>query len=266
MTLRQTTLDIIGELEEASGFPAQVTGLGSLDTLATVRVARGPSAKHLVLFNPHAESPPDYLIAHACGMAIRLYSVPRRERFELAPCDAGRNAVEDDLFGDEGSMREMWLTPEQAHSLRDKLYGGIMMQLKSTPVGLRVDDWLWREHPDLRDLQTVSCREQLTEGLAFLDPRVGETVPPRQLAVSVSMHVAVAGFWSRALDDPSLVEPYQAASGEAEGRALLALWDLRPNDPVDDRALVDAWADELGIGEWYEWRSFPTPGSPAPAA
>jgi hypothetical protein len=266
MTLRQVTCDIIARLERETGYPAQVTALGSLGADPALRVARHPTATHHVLYNPLAEAAPDYIIAHQCGVALRLFANPPETRFELAPSDTGRSAVEREMTDPKGIVHRLRLTPEQTISLRDKLYGGLMFQLRATPVGLRVDRWLWDEFADLRDLQAAGARVQLREDLHLLDPEVRAVTPPRPLTASLAMNAAVAEFWSRTWDEPALVDPYRPPGSYRDGRALLRLWDMLPDEPAGDRGLVDAWAETLGIIDWYEWRPFPTPGAPAPAA
>jgi hypothetical protein len=264
--LRDATNEILRRLEEESGCPVQVTAMGGLSALATIRIARANATAHYVIYNPLAPSEPDYLIAHACGVALRLFAVPTESRLEVAPAETGREAVDRELAAPGGVVDRFRLSPSQAASLRDKLYGGLMLQLRTTPVGLRVDRWLWETCPSLRDLQTAGARALLAEGVALLAPDVRDVTPARALAASLAMHGAAAEFWSRTWDEPGVLEPYRQAALDRDGRALMHHWDMLPDDPARDRALIDTWADQLGMADWYEWRPYPSPGDPAPAA
>jgi hypothetical protein len=266
MELRPETLEIIARLQTDTGYPVQVTALGSLNTLAAVNLARGATATHYVLFNPLADAAPDYLIAHQCAVGLRLFSVAPELRFEVAPSDAGRATVERELTDAKGLVHRLRLTPEQTTPLRDKLYGGLMMQLRTTPVGLRVDRWLWERYPGLRDVQQDAARELIAEGTASLEPEVRSMTPPRPLMASLAMSAATAEFWARTWAEPEIVDPFRSPGSYRDGRALMRLWDMIPDDALEDRSLVDAWADMLGIRDWYEWRPYPTPGESAPAA
>lgn len=264
--LREATHEIMSRLERVSGYPVQVTAMGGLTALAAVRVARARTATHHVLYNPLAESEPDYPIAHGCGMALRLFAVQPADRFEVAPAESGREAIERELTAAGGIADRFRLSPAQSTSLRDKLYGGLMLQLRTTPLGLRVDRWLWETFPSLRDLQTDGARAQLAEGVGLLSPEVREFTPPRALSASLAMHGAAAEFWARTWADPTVLDPYRVAASDRDGRALMHHWDMLPDDPAQDRALVDTWATTVGIGDWYDWRPFPSPGDSAPAA
>lgn len=264
MELRDSTIALIQRLEEETGLAVQVTAVASLDTLATVKMARGGQAMHHVMFNPMADAAPDYLICRDCAFALRQYAPPPDDRVELAPSDVGRARVEEQLRAPKGPVHRYHLDDERVTTLRDKLYGGMMLQLKTTPVGIRVDEWLLEEYPDLSDLQQGHARQRILDDMQMLSEEVRSLTPPRPLMASLAMNAAFAEFWSRRWQEPELVEPYRAPGSFRDGRALLRISDSLPKDPGSDKALVDEWARMLGLSDWYQWRTFPTP-SPSPA-
>ncbi|MFN2251142.1 MAG: hypothetical protein ACK2UL_04425 [Anaerolineae bacterium] len=260
--LRPSTLEIIELLESATGLPAQVTAVASLDTIAVVKPARGAQAAHHVMFNPMADEPPDYLICHECGIALRQYAPPPEDRVEMAPDEQGRQRVEEQLRGPKGPVHRYRLDDERTASLRDKLYGGMMLQLRSTPVGLRVDEWLMEHYPDLGDLQESFAMGKMADDLAILSADVRSITPPRPLMASLALNGAYAEFWSRLWGQPELVTPYRDPGSYRDARALMRSFDAAPDDPAHDTALIDEWALTLGLSGWYRWRTFPTPSAP----
>ena len=41
-----------------------------------------------------------------------------------------------------------------------------------------------------------------------------------------------------------------------EGRTLIRSFDNVPATPASDRDLVDAWAAQMGVSDWYRWAPY----------
>ena len=256
MGLRETTRQVLDLVERTSGHPVLVTEDRSLKTLATVRMARGDAPAHAIAYNPAADSQPDYLIAYQCGFILRLFANPPVERWDLAGTAQGREIVHQLLGGPDGPARKLNLAPPVVEKLRDQLFDGLMLQLRSIPVGLRVDAWILREYPDLAQLQRSAVLRQSQDNQATLSPDVRKIAPTKVYKGSVSMNAAFALFWARQWNDPALSLPYKSAGFEKAGAQLLAAFDEIPGEPMNDRRLVDAWGTELGLASWYEWVAY----------
>jgi hypothetical protein len=77
LSLRETTRLIVKLVEEHSGYPVQIIDDPSLNTLASIRLARrGSVSAHILAYRPVGNQAPDYLIAFQCGFALRLFAVP----------------------------------------------------------------------------------------------------------------------------------------------------------------------------------------------
>ncbi len=253
MSLRETTRQILELVERASGRPVLVTEDPSLTTLAAVRMARGDAPAHVIAYNPTAGTQPDYLIAYQCGFILRLFANPPSERWDLAGTAHGRETVHQLLNAADGPARELTLAPEVVEKLRDQFFDGLMLQLRSIPIGLRVDAWILSDYPDLVPLQRGAILRQLQDGQATLSHDVRKIAPLEVYKASVSMNAAFALFWARWWNDPALALPYKSAGFEKAGAQLLAAFDEIPDEPTNDRRLVDAWGAELGLASWYEW-------------
>lgn len=73
---------------------------------------------------------------------------------------------------------------------------------------------------------------------------------------NVAMNAAFALFWSRLAGDSVCVLPYKVMGYAAKGERLLAAYDaIDKASSARHRAVVDAWAAELKMGNWYEWKA-----------
>ena len=205
---------------------------------------------HRIGYRPSASATPDYLIVYQCGFLLRAYAVPAQVRFDFASTDYA-----------EATVRQ-WVqnnpkTPNLATSVADGLTGflsnGILSQLRSVPVGLRVDSWILSEFPDLAPLQRQAIFRQLDDNAAALRPDVLASMPDQALDTSIAMNVAFALYWAEKFKHPQIALPYQAAGRLDAGRELLDIWQNIPDDPAKDMELIDTWADKLNLAGWYRW-------------
>jgi len=199
----------------------------------------------------------DYLIAFQCGFALRLFLAPDTSRFELSGTDEGRQAA-GRLLDEHLEKSELKLPPQTVIGLRDRLFDGLMAQLRSVPVGLRLDAWVRNEYPGLRDQQEEATRLQLAENQLVLGPQVKQIAPKLIYEASAGMGAAFAAFWGRTFEDPSIVFPYRVAALLGIGENLLRLVDEIPEDAANDKRLVEAWGDLIGVRGWFQNAQVPT--------
>lgn len=246
--------DLITRLvERTTGFRVQVARDPSLETLGTVRMARASSPYHLIRYNSSAEDILDYVVSFECGFVLRQVGVPPEKRYEVGPSTKGKREVArlvQSTFGPNNSIT----LPETAQStLSAQLLGGLITQLRSIPLALRIDHWLLKEYSGLRDQQNTACLRQLQDGIAVLDPRVRRSMPTQIAEASVAMNAAQALYWVDVWGDEHAAVPYKAAGLLSEGASLLRLWEEIPSSAIHDRELIDAWGKHLGIADWYEF-------------
>jgi hypothetical protein len=259
MTLREVTRTVIKLVEDASGCSVVVNEDRSLTTLAGSRIARGANKIHTISFNPSVVSEPDYLICYQCGFILRLFGTPVTDRVDLAGMAEGRQVVHRLLTAPDGPGNKLKLPPESISALRDQLFDGLMTQLRSIPIGFRVDSWIMREYPDLAHLQRDMATRQIKDNLAALSPDIKKIAPKKVYQSNVTMSAAFAEFWARNYSDPALSLPYKAAGYLKAGDELVAILDKVSDEPAADRDLVDAWGDHLSLTGWYRWVPYEAP-------
>jgi len=255
MSLLPLTEDVLRAVEEATGRPVVVQpdpSLGNL--LAKLTMARGSAPAHLVAYDPLAGAV-DYVICFQCGFLLRMFKVPESERFSLAGSWRGRKEAEK-LIGDHLRKNGLSYPKEIRSKIGEQFFGGIIQQLRSVPIGLRVDSWLQQSYPGIVAQQKKAIDRQLNDNATCLRPDVRQIAPTRVLEANVGMNAAFALFWSRTWNDSLLSMPYKASGDLATGERLLTLFDEVPSDPANDKKLIDAWGSSVGLTGWYEFRPY----------
>src|SRR5690606_35011365 len=122
--------------------------------------------------------------------------------------------------------------------------------LRSLPIGMRIDQWIIVEHPELAELQRDSIALQQQQNANLLSFRRGKLAIPTPLMGSIA---AYAVFADRLTGRGTYSIPYGAAGVLAQGEQLMDIWDRVPVDARHDCELVDRWAEAEGITGWYTW-------------
>jgi hypothetical protein len=243
------TQTIIAELEDRSGYPVTYHADPSLRVLATIKTGTPGSPVHVIRYQP-AKSQPDYQIAYECGFALRMFHRAPEDRFHLAANEACLPEVTEDLQRLNPALDSAALDQLSRH-----LFDGLLLQLRSCPTGMLVDLWLYRNHPGLRMLQAASLQKQVIEYAQCLAEGL-ERYPQKVVHGNRAMNAAHALFVSDLLNQPHLAVPYKMAGLADIGTQLLADVLAAPLESTDDRRLISAWADRLGVLPWIQWLPF----------
>lgn len=250
MALKPITQSILQRVEELSGLPVVVQADPAVH-LATIKMARGTAPAHLVKYNPAIEATVDYAVCFQSGFVLRMFAVPESDRFDLKSSANGRKEAEA-VFAEHLHKTKLPLPPQAVSQLCGQLYSGLILQLRSIPIALRVDAWLRRDCSELNEQQKTANIRQLNDNAACLRPEVRQITPATILHASIAMNAAFASFWSRTWDDPLLIVPYKTSANLSDGQALLKIWDEIPDDPSSDRQLIEAWGNYVKLTGWYD--------------
>lgn len=251
----EDTTNILKQVEEKSSKPVETTTDPALQTYARIKIARGPVTHHILTYNP-TKPGVDYHIAYQCGFVLRLLETPPDERYEFGGTKAGNEAVQE-LLTKEGSIAKKLRLPKSAvKELANQFFDGLLTQLRSVPIGMRIDQWLRESYPALHEAQASSIDQQQRENAQVLNPRIRQMTPDLVFSDNAAMNAAYALFSERLLSRGQYVIPYRSLGLDRRGQDLLGIWDEVPSDASRDRELVDAWGRELEISDWYQWIPF----------
>ena len=244
--LRPHTLGILERVEALSGRPVELKPDSSLTLRATLQIARNGAPAHVLRYRP-SNDPLDYLVAYQAGYALRLFELAPSLRFDFAGTGTAPGEVETLLRtgqplteGDKGTLPQF--AQMTAH--------WALLNLRSYAIGLRIDQWLADEHPELGDLQVAGMHFLQQDNLQLLSIRFGNLSVPVPLLAPVA---AYALYADRLLGKSAYAIPYRASGVVDGGQQLLDIVDSLPAESAFDTKLVDSWAAAVGMTGWFAW-------------
>ena len=206
MTLLPETKEILELVEKKTGKPVEIVSDPSLQLIAKVKRAKDKTPTHLLTYNP-GKKEIDYTIAFECGFVLRLYENPPEERFDFGSNVSGRKTVRQMLTAPGGLAKRMRLPDAAVSELTETFFGGLMTQLRSMPIGMRIDQWLWDSYPGLGELQKLSIAKQQQDNVQTLSPQIKAMAPTRVFEANVAMNAAYAIFCDRLFGQQLYVIP-----------------------------------------------------------
>jgi hypothetical protein len=246
MTPAEAQQAALNELEELSGKSVVLQEDARLPNLAKVQIASGVRPVHVLSYNPAAALELPYLVCFQCGLAERTLRAAPDERFNVASTNETYRQVET-------LVRARKSIPDQMIASYSQLItDGLGTQLRSMPVGIRVDRALYQDHPELRDLQRAAAERSMKENVGCLHPSIRAQAPDLVLRATAGMNAAFALAWSRLWNEDAQNVPYRLAGFLEPGERLLDALDAIPDSPTHDRELVSKWAALLKIDHLYQ--------------
>lgn len=247
--LSPETMAIVKRVETLSGCPVEFKPDSSLTLRATLQLARNGAPAHVFKYRP-TNDPIDYWVAYQAGYAIRLFDLPPNERFDFAGTSDGVEQVETLIKTGQPLSDD---DKAQLTEFAEMATHWALLNLRSFAIGMRIDQWIFDEHPSLRELQAAGIDSLQQENLSLLSKRLGNLSIPVPLLAPVA---AYAMFADRLLRRATYAIPYRAAGVLEQGKELLAISDSISTNRSHDRELVDAWANSIGMTGWYRWIPF----------
>lgn len=256
MDTRDTINKLLETIEAETTFPVTVVEDAKLTTFSGLSIARGSVPTHVIRLNPKHHQFRDYMIAYQCGFILRFFWTQPGDRWDFAPSQSGRFNVEKLVNRLDVAKT---LPPRHVESFCDQILVGLMTHLRSTPIGLRVEDWIAGEFPMLADQQRIAVEAQVSENLLPHQSAVRKATPPLIYDATMAISAAYAIHYATRMDQPQFVLPYEASGHAETGRALHGILDQIEDSPGNDRKLIDSWAAKLGIEKWHTWLPYQEP-------
>lgn len=246
MTPAEAQQRALHDLEERSGNPVVLQEDIRLSNLARIQIATVARPVHVLSYSPKAAAELPYLVCFECELAKRAVLAARDERFNVASTDATYRQVEKLVRDRKGVPENMVATYSQM------IADGLGTQLRSMPIGVRVDQALYRDHLELRDMQRAAAERSMNDNVGCLHPSIRAQAPDLFIQATAGMNAAFALAWCRLWSEDAHSVPYRLAGFLEHGEELLGALDAIPDSPSHDRELVSKWASLLRIDHLYQ--------------
>ena len=253
----QRLREVIADYAAQTGFDIRLQQEPSLPIDAKVELAwRYNRPYHLIKYGRRGINP--YVVAHEfehIQLETEARSVQRSRLFAVGPEQAAvaERAVEKDL---RKLRSRKGLNPQSTEQYIQSILQGLPNQLYNIPLDLFINRRVHDAFPRLHDDQFVwLADEHAQNSRAVTDPDIRNTAPARIYQASMAMNAAYALF----VDDlfgqvTNYAAAYQPTGMLATGRRLYELYQAAGAAPGAENDLVDAWAKELRLADWYTWR------------
>jgi hypothetical protein len=236
----------LNNLEKRSGKPVVLQEDTRLPNLAQIQIATATRPVHVLCYSSKAAAELPYLVCFQCELAERAVLAAADERFNVASTDATYWQVEH-LVRNQKAIPEQ-MVPTYSQMIAD----GLGTQLRSMPIGIRVDRTLYRDNPELRKMQRAAAERSMRDNVVCLHPSIRAQAPDLFIRATAVMNAAYSSAWSRLWNEDAHSLPYRLAGFLEHGEALLAALDAIPDSPTHDRELVAEWASLLKIDHLYQ--------------
>ncbi len=245
------TQRLIDLVEQQTAYRVAIDVISGIQEHAQMSSASPGAPTHVIRVNAERRQFADYIVAMQCGMLLILWSDHTRVpgmAFETARCDdQARKWAQTEPTAS--------LAPDIADRMSKFYVDGLLRQLSSMPLEIRVARFLFEACPNLREAQTELTNAHLRQLSVVFAPRIRDQVPVDVFKLNVGMNAALALNWARLSGNRVALLPYESTGYLTAAQTLLDL--LEPGSSVPTSAdhirSVDAWADHLSLRSLYRW-------------
>lgn len=243
-------LPLISEIVEKTGYPIVVVETEGIGYDSLLSMAGKTQPFHQLAYVPEYREFLLHFIVNAAVKIRRVWDQTPGER--LLPVSEATRLPRDD----EAELRRKFGNPPTAvvEDLSTFLYHGILQQLTSMPLDIRIEREIAKILPEHHEAQHAYLSRQVRDLESHFIPEMAAVTPDRIYAASTAMNVVLAEEAAEIADvEPGrlcLQTPYRSLGK----RLREQLHAVKEAGYRGDMMLTDAWAEELGLRDWYEWR------------
>ncbi len=255
--LLPATKQLIREVEERTGRLIEIQpepGIRGRGRAVYVVTDQDPR-RHLIVYAPVERLLLDHLVAHQCGHILRFAEAEPIERVVPVMTEPRIEMATRQLASELQPLLNTVWTPTESREALTGWFGATIAGLTDSPSDVRVERWIRREYPYLREVQTRSLLQQAYSLNKTLGRSVEKATPPTIWRASVATNYAFVKSTAQLLDRRDLVDEYRFSSLRGLGEELLAIVDSEGDAGLaGDHRISNLWAAALGLSGWFEWR------------
>ena len=244
-------LDLLDAVSQHSGHPLRVREEHDLAFDSELRTARPGQPDHVLAYRPEYRAFRTHFVVNAAVKVLRHYAEPPERRY-LPTSDANARLPPDEHR--EFRRRVSPALPDEAvREMSRFMWQGLVRQLTSFPVDLRVEREIAETLPAHADRQRAYFRQQVADLVPHFAPDIAAFAPPRTYRAISAMNV-VLGMEASELAGVPEQRAFLKSAHRDLGEVLHAdLHAVATPGRAGDYELTDTWADRLGLPGTYVW-------------
>jgi len=244
------TQNMIDQVVRQTGYRVTVDVISGIHEHAQMISARPESPAHIIRVNADRRQYADYIVAVQCGMLLVLWSDPTK-----VPGMALEKAKGDFLARKWAATKQLAALPSDSALKMAHFYvDGLVRQVSSTPLEIRVANLCYESCSSLRDMQAELLTAHLRGISEAFSPKIKERAPQDVFEKNMAMNAAFALNWARISSSRICLLPYESTGHTDAGQKLLTIVDTAAAHTSENHMrTVDAWAEELSLRTLYRW-------------
>ncbi len=248
------------ELEAATGHTISIEEDNSLEYVsATAQMAwKHGRDEHRVRYRMRSPAVTPHLVAHELEHIVLEHEARSagRNRMFVSTAKTRERAVRS-IADHIVKLQRKGHPEDRIGEVMLQLINGLNSQILNCPSDMVVEHNLFRKYPELRHSQFVSLRQQHEEALkGFTSEEIKRLTPSSIFRASVTLNCAYALFIDHLLGGlTDYASAYRSFKHFQTAQNLFSLWKKRTESfrPGDEYELVDEFARQLKLRDWYEW-------------
>ncbi len=154
-----------------------------------------------------------------------------------------------------GKLHKMGVSEQNIAGYCDELFEGFNRQVFNAPIDLFIEEFLYREFPQIKAWQFVSLYNIIREGMNAVTDKTAVEVSPKDILSKSKIYNLVGAHQFKALYGVDLIRDFQATPGELKQAEAFYEEYLEYKDdrkPAEEYELLLHWAEDLKVDQYFE--------------
>lgn len=228
----------------------------SISTVAKIEFAENYNReKHLVKYKPNSIAY-EHLIMHELVHLEFVIDARNNNSNQLFTSNQENTGIfVKEIQPNIIKLRNIGVSDSNIRQFTDGLLSGINSQIFNTPIDLFIEDYLYKNYPDLRPFQFLSLYSIINQGIiAVTDKKVLE-VTPKNIVSKSKIYNLVIAIQYKELYNLDFTKEFNATSTEIKQAFEFYNEFLQYKDdkkPAEEYELLLNWAEDLQVDKYFE--------------
>ena len=243
--------ELVSGVLDRTGYPLLLSEEPGIGYDSELRVARPSRCVHEVAYVPEYREYRVHFLVNGAFKILRLWDMPQEERY--VPATEVRKGLPLEDFVELRNKLPDFPRDQLEQVLSKFLYQGIIRQLTSMPVDIRVEKELAEALPEHWEAQKAYLERQVRDLEPTFLPEMEKFCPEKLYSASTAMNVVLADEAAEIAGVPVSRRIKETSCRPLGEKLREVLHSVQEPACRGDRLATDAWARELGLEGWYEW-------------